>query len=80
MVCISGEWDKTEFNVFVLKEIDYNIIMMSTFSGLTVPEVQKEDRRMMNGEEVKFKYPEVVSDNYRYRGWGGGGGWKSTMH
>ena len=26
--CLSGEWDETEFNVFVLKEPDYNIIMM----------------------------------------------------
>ena len=41
---------------------------MSIFSGLTVPKGQKEDRRMVNGEVVKFKYPEVVSDNYRYRG------------
>ena len=23
---------------------------------------------MVNGEIVKFKYPEVVSDHYRYRG------------
>ena len=41
VVCISGEWEKTEFNIFVLKEPDYNIMMMSTFSGLTVPEGQK---------------------------------------
>ena len=47
--------------------IDYNIMMMSTFSGLTVPEGQKEERRMVNGEVVKFKYPEVVADHYRYR-------------
>ena len=42
--------------------------MMSTFSVLTVPEVQKEERRMVNGEIVKFKYPKVVADHYRYRG------------
>ena len=40
---------------------------MSTFSGLTVPEVQKEDIRMVNGDVVKFKYPEVVVDLYIYR-------------
>ena len=33
-----------------------------------MPEGQKEKRRMMNGEVVKFKYPEVVADHYRYRG------------
>ena len=42
MECISGEWDETEFTVFVLKGPDYNIIIMSTFSGLTVPEGHKE--------------------------------------
>ena len=35
---------------------------------LTVKEVQKEEIRMVNGEVVKFKYPEVVVDHYRYRG------------
>ena len=66
--CLSGKWDDTESNIFVLKEPNYNIIIISTFLGLTVPEVQKEERRMVNGEIVKFKYPEVVADNYRYRG------------
>ena len=36
MGCISDEWDDTEFNIFDLKEYSYNIMMMSTFSGLTV--------------------------------------------
>ena len=61
---ISGKWDDTEINIFVLKDPDYNIIMMSIFSVLTVPEGQKEDRRMVNGEVVKFKYNEVVADHY----------------
>ena len=42
--------------------------MMSTFLCLTVPEGWKEERIMVNEEVVKFKYPEVVADNYRYRG------------
>ena len=41
MGCLSDEWDETEFNIFILKEPDYNIMMMSTFLGLTVPESQK---------------------------------------
>ena len=36
---ISDEWDETDFNIFVMKEPDYTIIMMSTFSGFTVLEV-----------------------------------------
>ena len=43
-------------------------MIMSTFWGLTVQEGQKEERRMVNGEIVKFKYPGVVADHYRYRG------------
>ena len=43
-------------------------MMMSTFSNLTVPEAQKEDIRMVNGEVVKFKDTEVVADHYRYMG------------
>ena len=43
-------------------------MMMSTFSGLTFPEVQKEERRVVNSEIVKFKYPDVFAEYYRYRG------------
>ena len=28
---LSGEWEETEFNIFVLKDTDYNIMMMSNF-------------------------------------------------
>ena len=54
--------------IFLMKEPDYNILIISTFSGLAVPEVQKEDRSMVNVEEVKFKYPAVVDDYCRFRG------------
>ena len=33
-----------------------------------MPESQKEEIRMVNGEIVKLNYPEVVADHYRYRG------------
>ena len=49
-------------------EPDYNIMMMSKISVLTVTEGQKEERRVVNGKVVKFKYPEVDADHYRYRG------------
>ena len=68
MGCISSEWDETHFNIFVMKEPDNNIMSMSTFSGLTVMEVQKEEIRMVNGELVKFKYLVFVDNNNIYRG------------
>ena len=30
VVFLSGEWDKTKFNTFVMKDPDYNIMLMST--------------------------------------------------
>ena len=54
MGCLIGEWDEKEFDMFDWKEPDYNIIMISTFSGLTITEGQKEEIRMMNEEIVKF--------------------------
>ena len=68
MVYLSVEWDETELIFFVFKYPDYNIIMVSTFSGLTVTEGQKEEIIRVNGEVVKFKYPEVVADHYIYMG------------
>ena len=44
---------------FVMKEPDYNITIVSTFSGLNVPKDNKEGRRMVNGKLVKFKYTEI---------------------
>ena len=35
---------------------------------MTVAEGQKEERRMVNREVDKFKWHEVVSGHYRYRG------------
>ena len=68
MVFLIGEWGETKLNVLVLKDPYYTIVMMLTFSGLNVPEGQKEDIRMVNGDVFKFKYTEVVADHYEYRG------------
>ena len=43
-------------------------MMMSTFLGLTVTDVQKEEIRVVNEEVDKFNCLEVFADNYRYRG------------
>ena len=51
-----------------MKESDYNIMMIPTFSGLTMTGGHKEEIMMVNGEVVKFNYPAVVADHYRYKG------------
>ena len=42
-------------------------MMISNFSGLAVLGGKKEERRVVNGEVVNFKYPAIVDDHYRYR-------------
>ena len=51
-----------------MKEPEYNIILMLTYSGLTVQDGQKEENIIFNAEAIKSKYPTIVADNYRYRG------------
>ena len=75
MVCISDEWDETDFNIYILKYSNYNIMMMSTFSDLTMQEGQKEERRMINGKLLKLRHPTslmIIIDT--------GMQWKITMH
>ena len=38
-------------------------MIVSNFLDLTVPGGQNKYRIMVNGEVIKFKYPEVVADN-----------------
>ena len=57
--CLSAEWDETQFNVFVVKEPDYNEIIMSTFLGFNVTEVQNQEIIIVNKEVVKLKYTEL---------------------
>ena len=59
-------WDRV--SIIFLKEPYNNILIMSTFLSLTLPEGQKEKRSIVNGKVFKFKYPEVVTYHYRYRG------------
>ena len=43
-------------------------MMMLIFSGLSMLEVQKEERILVNGRILKFNYPGVVAYHYRYKG------------
>ena len=39
--CVSGNFKGVEFDVFVVKDPNYNMIMMSKYSGLMVRDDQK---------------------------------------
>ena len=40
-----------------MKDPNYNIMIMSTFSGLTVPDGNNQETIMVNEDLVIFKYP-----------------------
>ena len=63
---LSGEWDEMKL-IFLMKEPDCNIMVMLKYLILTVPDGQKEERKMVNGEVTKLKYAAIVAKNYRYR-------------
>ena len=65
MVCLSGEWDETYFDIFVIKEPDKNIMIILTYYCLTGPDGKKEEIKIVNGDVIKFKYS-FFSDHYRY--------------
>ena len=59
---------------FIMKEHNYNIIMMLKCSGLNVLSGQNEGTRIVHGDEIKLKYPAIfliIIDT--------GGQWKITM-
>ena len=41
--CHSGNWKGFDFDVFVVKDLNYNMIMMPTYSGIMVRDDQKEE-------------------------------------
>jgi hypothetical protein len=49
-----------------MKDVGWTTMLMSTYG--TNLEKGEEQRRKVNNQEVRFKYPEVVSNHYLYRG------------
>ena len=72
--CLIGEWDNTEVNIFIIKEPNYNMIMMLKDSSLTVQGGQNEGTRIVHGDEIKLKYPAIFLIIIYT-----GGQWKITM-
>ena len=68
---LRGTLDGVPYDLFVMKEPDYNMKLMSTYGGLTVPKDQKESKRVWieNGETktAKFHYTEPFANHFDYR-------------
>ena len=61
MDSLHGVLDNLPYNIFCMKEPEYTMKIMATYSGLTELEGQKESVRKFKGadgaaKEVKFKY------------------------
>ena len=66
--CHSGNWNVIEFDVFVVKDSNYSVIIMSTYSGIMVCDDKKEEYLLSKGQVLTFYYAEPFSCNYLYRG------------
>eukprot|EP00957_Ditylum_brightwellii_P148802 11328325-Ditylum_brightwellii.AAC.1 len=70
---LPGELDGVGFDIFVLKEPEYTMMLMSTYGQLLVNEGQKENviclELMGDGDKERcFKYTEVFSNHFQFRG------------
>jgi hypothetical protein len=65
---MSGTLDGERFHVFVMKDAGFTSILMSTY-GTTERQDHEAKRYLLAQEQsVKFMYPEVFSNHYKYRG------------
>jgi Transposase IS4 len=62
---LGGTLDGVPFHVFCMKDDGYVTMLMSSYG--TNERVGNDKIRFVEGEKMVFKYPEVVSNHYRYR-------------
>ena len=56
------------FDIYVLKELDYTLMMMSTYGSLIIKDGHHDYiRLLMNGQTKQFKYTEVVANHFIYQ-------------
>lgn len=65
--CLNGELDGEKYKVFVMKEPDYTMKLMSTYGGLTVCPGERETERYADGKKHSFKYTTNFSYHFKYR-------------
>ena len=65
--CLIGTLENERYNLFVMKEPDYDMKLMATYGSLTYHENEKKNSRFCNGETHTFKYTKPFSDHFKYR-------------
>jgi hypothetical protein len=68
---VKGQLDGTPYNLFMMRDKDWVMKMMSTYGGLVPHDDEGDARRwvLTNGKHEckKFKYTEPFSNHYKYR-------------
>lgn len=64
---LNGKLDGTDFSLMVFKEPEYNMMLMSTYSFLEVPQDAKEKIRKVGDETIKFRYKEPFFNHFQFR-------------
>ena len=65
---LPGMIDSTKFDVFAMKNPDYTMMIMSSYSCLPSKSGQKESVRDDEETMRKFKYTETVANYFDYHG------------
>ena len=65
-----GILDGIESDIYALKELDYTLMMMSTYGSLIIKDGQRDSVQMdpSRSKTTRFKYTEVVGNHFTYRG------------
>jgi Transposase IS4 len=64
---LHGTLDGVHYTVFLMKEQEYCMKLMSTYGGLIVLEQQQDTFRSIDGRTLQFKYKEPFANHYLAR-------------
>ena len=68
---LPGQMDNVPFNIFVMKDVEHDTMLMATYGGLLIKEGQSDTMRTVRDGHQKttktFKYHQPFGDYYIYR-------------
>jgi hypothetical protein len=68
MATLKGVLDGIPYNLFCIKDVDYNMKLMLTYGALvSAPSAPDKQRTMPDGTKVSIKYTMPVKNHYLYR-------------
>jgi Transposase IS4 len=64
---LTGSLNDTNYSLFVMKDVEYNMKLMATYGRLIPKDNAAEKQRRVQGQIVKLKYMEPFANHYLYR-------------